>query len=160
MIDRRPHPVLASFVAALAMIVPLAVMCFVEINSAPLVLPSGEVDDAGMRGAGVMLLALPFIYMICVVLCHASGYILLRFGIRKLRQFLLFPLVVSVALGLLATLTLNGRSKIEATDIAIPFLTIAAVLGAIGCVGAAVWWWLAVKPYNSSLNPGPSSGLA
>ena len=157
---RRPHPVLASFVAALAMIMPLAVMSFVEINSDPVGLPSGEIDDAGMRGAGLTILALPFIYIICVLLCHASGYILLRFGFRTLRQFLLFPLVVSVALGLLVSLALSNTTKIELADIAMSFLAVSSVLGAIGGVGAAVWWWLAVKPYNSSLNPGSSGGLA
>ena len=150
---RRPHPVIASFVSALAMIAPLAVMCLVEINSDPIVLPSGEVDDAGLRGAGVTLLALPFLYIFCVVLCHVSGYVLLRFGCRTLRPFALFPLLTAVVFVPLVTVTLNSSPKVGALDIVVSSLVVAAVFGTIGSVGAAIWWWLAVKPYNSSLNP-------
>ena len=160
MSNRRPRPVLASFVAALAMILPIAVMCFVEINSDPVVLPSGEVDDAGMRGAGVALLALPFIYMICVVLCHVSGYFLLRFGFRRLRHFVIFALAVSAVLGVMAGLNMGRSPKIELTNIAATFLLVAVVLGVIGSIGAAIWWWLAVKPYNLSLNRDGESAAA
>ncbi|HJV74149.1 MAG TPA: hypothetical protein VJ654_08020, partial [Noviherbaspirillum sp.] len=94
------------------------------------------------------------------VLCHVSGYFLLRFGFRMLRHFMAFALVASISVGLMVTIILGRSAKAELMNIAVFSVSAAVVLGAIGSVGAAIWWWLAVKPYNSSLNPGPSGGLA
>jgi hypothetical protein len=139
--SRTARPVLASFVSGVVALVPLFALALSELFAQPVILATGEADDAAMRGSGLVLLSLPFIYLITVAVAFVSSYLLLQSRYKSLRAFLMAALAVAgmVALCIAAVAAPPGRSTALETLLVFVFTF---VLAAISSLPAAGCWWL------------------
>lgn len=139
--SRAPRPILASFLSGLVALVPLSMLALSELFAQPVILSTGEADDAAMRGSGLVLLALPFLYLVAVAVSFGAGYLLLRTNHRSLRAFLVAALAIAVLAGVCIAAMSAPLSKSSAVDLLLVFaLTFA--LGATSALPAAGCWWL------------------
>jgi len=144
--SRKPRPFVASLVAGIAMLLPLAALAIHEIIAPSLILPSGEVDDAGQRSAGLFFLAAPFLYVVAVLLCFAAGQLFRRCGLRRLWQYVGVAALISLLIAAPVARAASHPEKFGWSDTLIAFLAIGSVLFACSALGAACWWWFAVQP--------------
>ncbi|MEG2879657.1 MAG: hypothetical protein RR928_16560 [Comamonas sp.] len=143
---------LASFLAAAVALLPVLLMALSEIFASPSGgVALGEPDDAGYRGAGLALAAMPFLYIAAVPVCYAVGALLLSFRLLRFLRFLGGASAVAISLGvgigvLLSASTGFGLSDVPASVAVTTLLCLATVLPAASC-----WWFFAVRPHNPSL---------
>lgn len=149
----KSHPVLASFLAAGAALLPALLMALSEIFAAPSsVVALSEPDDAGYRGAGLVIAVMPFLYIVAVPICYAVGALLHSLGLVRFLNFLAGAVCVALLLGLGVGGLLSAPGRFGASDLAISIavttlLSLVTVLPAASC-----WWFFAVRPHNPSLN--------
>lgn len=141
------RPVLASLLSGAVALVPLTVLALSGLFAQPVILSTGEGDDAAMRGSGLILLSLPFVYMVAVTLALGLGYCLLRFGRASLRAFLIAALLVAVA-ALVAAMA-AATSKGSALDSLLVFAFTFALAAASTLPAASCWWLLATRGNNA-----------
>lgn len=146
---RKPRPFVGSLIAGIAMLVPLVALAIHEINAPPLILPSGEVDDAGQRSAGLFFLAAPFLYVFAVLLSFAAGQLFRHSGLRRLWQYVAVAALISLLIAAPVARTASHPEKLGWSDTLIAFLAVGSVLFACSGLGAACWWWFVVQPTNS-----------
>lgn len=148
----RPHPVLASFVAAAIALLPLLLMALSEIYDLPAgVVAAEEVDDAGSRGAALALLAAPFLYLAAVPICYCSGALLVRLRLRRLGSFLAgaaaLALLCGVGLGALIGAPARRGSHDMLASVGASFLLFLVM----AMPAALAWWLLAGRLHNLPL---------
>jgi len=143
----KPHPIIASYLAAAIALLPLLLITLFQIfGASPGVDASGEPDDAGYRSAGLVLAVMPFVYIGAVLVCYAVGVLLVALRLRRLSSFLGGAAGVGVALGAGASLLFAVLSGLSLWDCAVSaagimVLSLLAVLPAASC-----WWFLVVRP--------------
>jgi len=149
----KPHPVLASFLAAGAALLPVLLMALSEIFAAPSGMDAlGETDDAGYRGAALAIAAMPFLYIAAVPICYAVGALLHSLRLVRFLNFLAGAACVALLLGLGVGVLLSAPARFGVGDLAISvsvttLLSLVTVLPAASC-----WWFFAVRPHNPPLN--------
>lgn len=150
----KPRPVLASFAAAAAALLPVLAMAVLEINTPPTgVVEPSQTDDAGYRGAGLALAAAPFLYIAAVPVCYAIGALLASLGLRRLGGFLAGTVGITLLLGLIAGLVLSAPLRFGLGD-ALLSVAVSAMLFLITALPAALCWWLfALRPLNPDAPP-------
>lgn len=139
--SRTPRPVLASFVSGVVALVPLSMLVLFELFSQPDILATGEPDDAAMRGSGLALLILPFLYLIAVAMAFVSGYLLLRSHYKSLRAFIMAALAIAVLVAICIAVVAAPPGRARALDTFFVF-AFTFVLAAISSLPAAGCWWL------------------
>lgn len=150
----KPRPVLASFAAAAAALLPVLAMAALEINTPPTgVLDPSQTDDAGYRGAGLALAAAPFLYIAAVPVCYAIGALLASLGLRRLGGFLAGTVGVALLLGLIAGLVLSAPLRFGLGDVLLSVAVFATFFLITAMPAALCWWFLALRPHNPPLNP-------
>jgi len=134
-------------------------MALSEIFAGPSdVVTAGESDDAGYRGAGLALAAMPFLYIVAVLVCHAVGTLLLSLRLLRFKSFLAGAIAVALLLGLAAGILLGVLNRFGLSDLPI-FVAIATLLFLVSGLPAALcWWFFAVRPHNISFNPDALKG--
>lgn len=147
---RKSRPFVGSLVAGIAMLAPLAVIAIHQINASPLISPSGEIDDAGQRSAGLFFLVAPYLYVFAVLLCFAAGQFFRRSGLRRLWQYLGVAALISLLTAAPVARAASQPERFGWSDTLVAFLAIGGVLSACSALGAACWWWFVVQPVNSS----------
>lgn len=143
------HQLLASFLAAGAALLPVLFMALSEISTAPSgVVALGEQDDAGYRGAGLALAAMPFLYLFAVPICYSVGALLLSLRLVRLLSFLAGATCIALVLGLVVGVPLGASVRFDAKDLAIT-VGVTTMLSLVTVLPAAFCWWLvAVRPHN------------
>jgi hypothetical protein len=160
-LSSKPRPVLASFVAAAAALAPLLTLAVYEIANPALIFDAnGQVDDAGLRGAGATMIAAPFLFIAGVPMCFAAGRLLVAFRLQRLGGFIGGAAVLALFLGLLVGGYLGLAAGPGASQVLISIATTSLLLVVSSVPAACCWWFLAVQPHNTPLNPDapPTSG--
>jgi hypothetical protein len=136
---RAPRPILASFLAPLAALAPVLALSAYELTQ-PVVVINGEADDAPQRAIGLLLVALPVIYVVMAALAYGGGALLLRLGVRSMGKFLL----ASASIAALLSVPLSIRSAEFGTQDQLISTAVFAALFAVSAIpGAACWLFLA-----------------
>jgi len=112
-----------------------------ELFAQPAILATVEPDDAAMRGSGLVLLVLPFLYLIAVAAAFVSGVLLLRSQCKSLRAFILAALGVAVLVGICMAILAAPPGRSTALETLFVF-ALTFVFAAISFVPAAGCWWL------------------
>jgi hypothetical protein len=147
--DRTARP-FGSFAAGLAMLMPVVALTIHQINAPALISASGDIDDAGQRSAGLILMALPLFYVFAVLLSFGAGQLLLRSGLRRLWHYIGFAALVALLIAAPVARASSQPEKFGWSDTLVAFLAFGAVFLACGGLGAACSWWFAVQPRSSS----------
>jgi len=133
-------------VAAFATTAPVIVLAVTGVRDRPLVLPSGEIEDSSQRGAALLLSALPWLYVVAVLLFLTVGYVLLRFGVRKLSHFIAISAAPSLLLAAYLALWMSYHHPSGSRGVLLVFVIVGAAAFACITLGTLTWWWFAVKP--------------
>lgn len=157
----KPRPVLASFVAAAVVLLPVLAMAVLEINTPPSgVVDPSQTDDAGYRGAGLALAAAPFLYIAAVPVCYAVGALLTSLGFRCLSRFLAGTVGVALLLGLITGLILSVPFHFGLGDVMLS-VAVSTMLFLITTLPAALcWWFFALRPLNPDAPPSDSTSVS
>jgi len=149
----KPHQVLASFLAAGAALLPVLLMALSEISNVPSgVVALAELDDAGDRGAGLVVAAMPFLYLVAVPICYAVGAMLHSFRPVRLRSFLAGATCIALVLGLVVGVPLGASARFDAKDLAIT-VGVTTMLSLVTVLPAAFCGWLvAVRLHNPAVS--------
>lgn len=143
-IARQPRPILASFVAAALALMPLLLMALTEVQSAPPgVVPLTDLDDAGTRGAALILAAMPVGYLGAVPVCYAAGALLVRLNLRSFAAFLAGAAGLAVLVGVGIGILLATPSRWGLQDLMGSMAGSCALLLAAALPASAAWWVLA-----------------
>ena len=134
------RPVLASLVAPLAALLPVLAISAYELTQ-PVIIIHGEADDAPQRAIGVLLVALPVIYVVLALFAYGAGAVLLRIGIHTMGKFLL----ASASLTALLSVPLSIRVVELGTEDQIISVLVFAALFAVSAIPAAACWLLLAK---------------
>lgn len=136
-----PRPVIASLVAPICALAPLLLLGAWEAIQ-PVRMIDGEPDDAPLRSLGVLLIALPFIYVVMSILAYAVGSTFRRFGMRSLRAFLSASGAIALALALIVGLSSSQPERFGVQDVLIAVASFATLFLLCVVPGAACWWYL------------------
>lgn len=143
------RPVLASFVSGAVALLPWLTMALLGVSADDDV--SG--DDAALRGAAMVLMGMPVLYIGTVLMTHVAGSLLVRWGCTRLRAFVGTALIVSVALATLSAVLACTPGELDVEDMSLAFAS-TFVAGSLSSLAAACcWWWLAAV----SRGTGPDS---
>lgn len=140
----RARFVIASFAAPIAALLLPALLALSEIYAEPAVLPSGEFDDAPMRGAGLfLLLGAPTIFVLGSCFYAVAAHALQKAGRLQLKRWLALtsatPWILVMAFGAFAVVS-TGLSW-EGVLIG---LLVGAAMSVFSLIGAFAWWLIAV----------------
>ncbi len=143
--SRASRPIIASFLSGVVALVPLSLIALSELVAQPVILSTGEADDAAIRGSGLVLLSLPFLYLVAVAASFGTGYLLLRSRYRSLHAFLLTAVGIAVLAAGVSAAVAAPLGSSSAVDFLLVFaftfaLAATSVLPAAGC-----WWLLGAK---------------
>ncbi len=147
------HQLLASFLAAGAALLPVLFMALSGISTAPSgVVALGELDDAGYRGAGLALAAMPFLYLVAVPICYSVGALLHSLRLVRLLSFPAGAACIALVLGLVVSVPLGASVRFDAKDLAIT-VGVTTMLSLVTVLPAAFCWWLvAVRLHNPAVS--------
>ena len=139
-----PHPIIGSIAAGAASLLPVVAMALYELYAEPSgIVDLEHMDDSRLRGAGLALIAAPFLYIIAVPVCYAIGTLLLSVGLRSFGGFMAGAISIGLILGIFAGLPLSSDRRFGLIDDVITVL-ITALGGLITVLPAALCWWLFV----------------
>lgn len=145
----KPRPLLGSFVAAAVALLPLLIMAVLEINSLPSdVVALDQIDDSGIRGAGLALAAAPFLYVVGVPVCFAFGRLLIVLGLRRLIGFMGGTAVIAILLGLAVGGIISSPARYGLSDAVLSVVVSIAIVAMVALPASLVWWLFAVHPHN------------
>ena len=136
-----PRPVIASLVAPICALAPLLLLGAWEAGQ-PVRIVDGEPDDAPLRSLGVLLIALPVIYVVMSILAYAVGSTFRRLGMRSLRKFVGASAAIALALAVIVGLSSSQPQRFGVQDSLIAVAAFSAVFLLCVVPGAACWWYL------------------
>jgi hypothetical protein len=135
-----PRPVFASLVAPVAALLPVLAISAYELTQ-PVAIINGEADDAPQRAVGVLLVALPVIYVVLAMVAYGAGAIFLRLGIRTMGKFLL----ASASLAAVLSVPFSIRSADFGTQDQVISVFVFGSLFALSAIPGAACWLLLAK---------------
>lgn len=142
---RQPRFVFASMIAPLPAAALAAAVCVGEAAFPD----ASSADDAPARAAVLLLIALPFGYLIAVAALYSLGRAFATFGVLSRRSLL----AAACLAALLFAALMPSATSLGPLDAAISF----AVFGAIGLVlfvmTAFLWWRLAAPKKEKNTAP-------
>lgn len=139
--SRVTRPLLASLLSGAVALIPLSLLALTELFAQPVVLSTGKADDIAMRGSGLVILSLPFLYIFATTLAFGLGLFLLRLRRATLRDFLFVALMVTLVLATLLAVMTVSFTKSSALDYLLVFAFTFA-LAVVSILPAAICWWL------------------
>lgn len=152
------RPVLASFTAPIAALLPVLALAAYELN-APVVIINGEADDAPQRALGLLLVGLPVIYVVLALVAFVAGWAFIRIGLVSLRRFILGASVLAVLLAIPFGLVGSNPSQYGLQDLALAITVFCGIFLLMAVPGAVCWWYVA-KCHLTFRSSGPPSAPA
>ncbi len=136
-----PRPVIASLVAPICALTPLLLLGAWEATQ-PVRIIDGEPDDSPIRSLGLLLIALPLIYVVMSISAYAVGQALRRLGLNSLKRFLGASSVLAVALAIIVALATSQPARYGVQDAFIATAALSGLFLLTVVPGAACWWYL------------------
>lgn len=149
----KPHPILASFIAAAIVVASALLLVVFEISATPSGVGNldAQPDSAAIRSAAVGLFALPFLYVIAVPVCYAVGTVLVKLRLHRFMSFMSGATVFALMLGGAFGTVLASHSRPDELTLTITIATLFVLLLALPA--ASCWWLVAVRSYYRPGNP-------
>jgi hypothetical protein len=131
---------------------PLAALVLAGLGQDPPgIVPVDQADDAPLRAAGLLMLGLPFFYLILVPICFLGGRLLFGLGLLGRSRFLAGAAVLAIGLGLAAGLVAGASARGDAGESFLVTTFIGSMLALASALPAAFcWWWMVVRPVIGS----------
>lgn len=136
-----PRAIIASLVAPICALAPLLLLGAWEATQ-PVRIIGGEPDDAPMRSFGLVLVALPIIYVVMSVAAYAIGCTLRRVGLRSMRSFLCASAAIALALAVVVGLSASDPQRFGVQDSLIAVAALSSMFLLSIMPSAACWWYI------------------